>query len=146
MLILKITFRGIYLTGAPLIGAAVKEPRIRTKNLISILFCEAVAIYGLVFGIVLCARISVVQDITPMAQAAGYAIFWSGFTVGLCDLICGIAVGSIGGMTAIADAANPESFVRLLVSEILASTSGLFGLIVGFIMISRVDSFLETAK
>lgn len=134
--------RGIYLTGASLIGAAVKEPRIRTKNLLSILFCEAVAIYGLVFGIVLCARISAVSsEQTAGARNAGYAIFWSGLTVGVSDLICGLAVGAIGGLTAIADAANPKVFVRLLIAEILASASGLFGLIVGFVMVSRVDPF-----
>jgi V-type H+-transporting ATPase proteolipid subunit len=124
-----------------LIGAAVKEPRIRTKNLLSILFCEAVAIYGLVFGIVLCARIVAVQSENIGARNAGYAIFWSGLTVGVCDLICGMAVGTIGGLTAIADAANPKVFVRLLIAEILASAGGLFGLIVGFVMVSRVDPF-----
>ena len=111
MLTVAKSYRGIFITGSSILGGGVKAPRIRTKNLISIIFCEVVAIYGVIMAIVFSAKLKAVDEASVLSgpnQYTGYALFWSGITVGMCNLICGVSVGINGSSAALADAADPS--------------------------------------
>ncbi|KAB1204552.1 V-type proton ATPase 21 kDa proteolipid subunit [Morella rubra] len=148
---------GIFITGSSLIGAAIKAPRITSKNLIrtafpcrafitspgqSVIFCEAVAIYGVIVAIILQTKLESVpssQLYAPESLRAGYAIFASGLIVGFANLVCGVCVGVIGSSCALSDAQNSTLFVKILVIEIFGSALGLFGVIVGIIMSAQAS-------
>lgn len=58
----------------------------------SVIFCEAVAIYGVIVAIILQTKLESVptsQIHYPESLRAGYAIFASGLIVGFANLVCG---------------------------------------------------------
>ena len=141
---------GIYLTGSSLLAASVKTPRITSKNLVSVIFCEAVAIYGVIIGIIMAGKIGdkafgeYQQELSyNHALWTGFNLFTLGIYVGLSNLFCGVCVGVTGSNCAIADAQTPETFVKILIIEIFGSALGIFGIIVGIIQANSATGLIS---
>jgi V-type H+-transporting ATPase proteolipid subunit len=134
---------GILTTASAIAGAAIRAPDIRSKNLISIIFCEAVAIYGIILAIILTGKMDATFSVGADGEygyrvmAAGYTLFAAGITVGLGNMCCGMAVGIVGSSCAISDAHSSSLFVKILVIEIFASALGIFAVIVGILMAQK---------
>ncbi|EAN32186.1 ATP synthase subunit C family protein [Theileria parva strain Muguga] len=143
---------GLMLCGPSIMGGSVKSPRITVKNLVSVIFCEAIGIYGLIVSVLLMniasrftgekAPLNLLdKEITKLYYNdlfRGYSMFAVGLIVGFSNLFCGISVGVVGSACALADAQKPQLFVKVLMVEIFASVLGLFGVIVGVIIVSLV--------
>jgi len=104
---------GIYITGASILGASIKSPRVKTKNLVSVVFCEAVAIYGVIMSIIMSEKISIYgsgndvysdPQIYKQVLHSSLALLWTGIGVGLSNIICGVCVGISGSSCVLADA------------------------------------------
>lgn len=141
----------------------MKTPRIGTKNLLSIIFYEVVAIYGVILSIIFSSKLELIDANaihSPSNYYTGYALFWSGVTAGMCNLICGVSVGINGSAAALLDAVDPSlfvnfrracargekvltslRFVRILIVEIFSSVLGLFGLIIGLLVSGKANPF-----
>ena len=105
------SFRGIFITGTSIVGSAVKMPRLVSKNLISVIFCEAVAIYGVIIAIIMGnklqgtgSQVTNFQYTWQQAEYSGYCCLGVGLVVGFSNLCCGMSVGVIGSSTALAHA------------------------------------------
>ncbi|BGP13467.1 V-type proton ATPase subunit c'' [Rhodosporidiobolus nylandii] len=126
---------GIWITGSSILGGSVRTPRIRTKNLIS----------GVITAIVFSAKLGASPNLATLYTArnyyTGFSLFWGGLTTGMCNLLCGVAVGISGSNAALADAADPQLFVKILVIEVFSSILGLFGLIVGLLVSGKAGDF-----
>eukprot|EP01064_Diplonema_japonicum_P000908 TRINITY_DN105_c1_g7_i1.p1 TRINITY_DN105_c1_g7~~TRINITY_DN105_c1_g7_i1.p1 ORF type:complete len:293 (+),score=58.70 TRINITY_DN105_c1_g7_i1:90-881(+) len=151
---------GILLSGSSIAGAAIRTPRMVSRNLISIIFCEAVGIYGLIISLLMNNKLKLTSDMVIPASkpvpghpdwvrpAASftygiaislYTLCAAGLTVGIGNFACGLAVGLVGSSCAIADAADKDLFVQILIVEIFASALGIFALIVGILQSNQAD-------
>jgi V-type H+-transporting ATPase proteolipid subunit len=118
--------------------------------LISVIFCEATAIYGVILAILLTNKTQLPSNGMPtdplalasymrIARFAGYSMFWAGLGVGITNLGSGICVGVAGSGCALADAQDATLFVKILIIEIFGSALGIFGVIVAIIMSNSAE-------
>lgn len=121
----------------------VKMPRIQSKNLISIILCEACGIYGLIIALLVSQSkkpattwdaLYYSREAYQQAEHAGYASFWIGITVGFSNIFCGVCVGVLGSSTALVTAQNGSTFISMLIVIIFASAIGLYAVIVGIVV------------
>ena len=121
----------------------VKMPRIQSKNLISIILCEAFGIYGLIIALLVSQQkkpsgdpmaIYNSKEAYQIAENSGYAAFWIGVTVGLSNTFCGICVGVLGSSTALVTSQNGSTSISMLIVIIFASAIGLYAVIVGIVV------------
>ncbi|KAH3745391.1 C Jun amino terminal kinase interacting protein [Pelomyxa schiedti] len=126
---------GIWTIGTATLGVSIHKGRLETRNLVSILFCEALSIYGIIVSIIMTTKAQT-QACWPIAAndyMAGYQMFSAGLITGFCNMLAGFTLGIVGKGIAVSTAAVATLFVKLLIVLIFGEVLGLYGMIVSLI-------------
>ncbi len=121
---------GISISAPAIAGAGTERPETVSRNLIATILAEALAIYGLVVGLLS------LFAITPALSPDGaFRIFSGGLTMGIAALGAGLGIGTSGAALASATAEKPELFSRTVVPLILSEALAIYALVVSLLLV-----------
>ncbi len=121
---------GISISAPAIAAAGTERPEIVSKSLIATILAEALAIYGLVVGLLS------LFAITPTLSLEGaFRIFSGGLTMGVAALGAGLGIGMSGSALASATAEKPELYSRVVVPLILAEALAIYALVISLLLV-----------
>lgn len=121
---------GIGISGPAIAGAGVERPEVMFKTFIATILAEALAIYGLVVGL-----LSVFAITSSLTLESASRIFAGGLTMGAAALGAGFGIGTSGSAMASATAEKPDIFSRAVISLILAEALAIYALVTALLLI-----------
>lgn len=121
---------GISISAPAIAGAGTERPEIVSKSLIATILAEALAIYGLVVGLL--SLFAITPSLSP---EKAFRIFSSGLTMGVAALGAGLGIGTSGAAMASATAEKPELFSRTVVPLILSEALAIYALVVSLLLV-----------
>ena len=121
---------GIGISGPAIAGAGVERPEVMFKTFIATILAEALAIYGLVVGL-----LSVFAITSSLTVESASRIFAGGLTMGAAALGAGFGIGTSGSAMASATAEKPDIFSRAVISLILAEALAIYALVTALLLI-----------
>ncbi len=121
---------GISIAAPAIAGAGTERPETVSRNLIATILAEALAIYGLVVGL-----LSLFAITDSLSDAGAFRIFAGGLTMGVSALGAGLGIGTSGGALASATAEKPELFSRVVVPLILSEALAIYALVVSLLLV-----------
>lgn len=126
---------GIWTCGTSSCGTASISGKIAMRDIMNLILCEVIAIYGLIMSIVLQGRITnpnatTDYDYYRYTYHAGYCLFFSGLVQGFCSFSAGLAIGVVGATIAIVCHRDADLFFKLLIVQIFSELIGIMGLLV----------------
>src|SRR6266702_4376846 len=116
------------------IGAGVERPEVMFKTFIATILAEALAIYGLVVGL-----LSVFHITDTLTLAGSVRIFAGGLTMGAAALGAGFGIGTSGSALAAATAEKPEIFSRAVITLILAEALAIYALVTALLLVLQAS-------
>jgi len=123
---------GISISAPAIAGAGTERPEIVSKSLIATILAEAIAIYGLVVGLLSIFRLT---SLTPADTDIAFRIFSGGLIMGIAAVAAGIGIGTSGSALASATAEKPELFSRAVVPLILAEALAIYAFVAALLLV-----------
>lgn len=109
------------------------EADVGLPGLTPIIMAGILAIYGLVMSIQVATSITT----EPMALSVSFIHLGAGLATGLSALAAGFSIGIVGDAGVRAVAQQPRLFVGMVLILIFAEVLGLYGLIVGLLLLGN---------
>jgi len=131
---------GISKAGGALSRSLVRAPDAFSKSLVSVVLAEALGIYGLLLSFMLIMRIDSLSLDAGYAVAQGFMGIGAGIAIGVSCIGAGFGIAYAGESLSQTIAERPEAFSKGLVSVVLAEALGIYGLLIGFMVVMRIDS------
>src|SRR6266849_139297 len=123
---------GISIAAPAIAAAGTERPEIVSKSLIATILAEALAIYGLVVGLL---SIFKLPNITAASTDSGFRLFFGGAIMGISAIAAGFGIGTSGGALASATAEKPELFSRAVVPLILAEALAIYAFVAALLLV-----------
>jgi V-type H+-transporting ATPase 21kDa proteolipid subunit len=123
---------GISIAAPAIAGAGTERPEIVSKSLIATILAEALAIYGLVVGLLAIFKL---PNIAATNIDSGFRLFFGGTIMGIAAIAAGIGIGTSGGAMASATAEKPELFSRTVVPLILAEALAIYAFVAALLLV-----------
>ena len=131
---------GIWSCGTAMAGTAVISGRIAMRDIMNLILCEVIAIYGLIMALVLNGRMEFTDQVFQRQHYhAGYALFFGGIVQGLCSFSAGLAIGIVGATISVVCHRDAELFFKLLIVQIFSELIGIMGLLVCLLVSMRAQ-------
>src|SRR5438093_7707575 len=125
---------GISISAPAIAGAGTERPEIVSKSLIATILAEALAIYGLVVGLLSIFKLPA-AGATPLTSDSGFRLFFGGSIMGVAAIAAGFAIGTSGGALASATAEKPELFSKAVVPLILAEALAIYAFVAALLLV-----------
>ncbi len=126
---------GISISAPAIAAAGTERPEIVSKSLIATILAEALAIYGLVVGLLSLFAIPPPGAPQPLSLDRAFRIFSGGLTMGVAALGAGLGIGTSGASLASATAEKPELYSRAVVPLILSEALAIYALVVALLLV-----------
>ena len=141
-------------TGSAMSGSLTERPEVFTRAVISVVFAEAIAIYGLLISFLILGSMETIRNtmaliysadwvnhiqyITDLSVQQGYIALSAGLSIALSGVSAAVGITIAGTAATGAITEKPEVGFGPIVSVVFAEALAIYGLLVAFLLLAEI--------